>query len=60
MARCVLDSDTVSYRRPDPSGRVTPGGLLAILGIAGMMWYTFQPQEQRAGLLCRSSCCCSG
>lgn len=39
--------------RSDPPGRVTPGGLLAVLGIAGIVWHTLQPQEQQPGLVCR-------
>ncbi len=43
----------MSTRSPDPPGRVTPGAVLAVLGVAGMIWYAVQPHEQRAGLLCR-------
>lgn len=38
---------------PDPPGRITPGGVLAVLGVAGLVWYVLQPQDQREALLCR-------
>lgn len=37
----------------DPPGRITPGGVFLVVGVALAAWYMLQPQEERASIACR-------
>jgi hypothetical protein len=37
----------------DPPGRITPGAVFLVVGVALAAWYVLQPQEERASVACR-------
>lgn len=37
----------------DPPGRITPGAVFLVVGVALATWYVLQPQEERANIACR-------
>jgi hypothetical protein len=41
-----------SWTTSSPPGRITPGAVLLMLGLAGAAWFAIHPAEERAGLAC--------